>query len=91
MEAGRELDALVAEAFGLPSDDYSTDISVAWEVAEAMFAQGWLLEMLSDEDSSDVEFFRLGQDIRPMYSHEDERVEVAICVAALRAVGVECE
>ena len=117
MNAGRELDALVAEkVFGWTGGHYeslpfSTDIAAAWEVVERLRSRGissghgfnWDLCIKvghSDDSGWFVELFDLssmgycgpadttirwdGVDVR-----NAETASHAICLAALKAVGVE--
>ena len=99
MNAGRELDALVAEkvmgwkdpspVFGLMEDvegnanfppDYSTSIAAAWRVVEK-----WQGDITVDRRNEHfkVTFYK------PSYEYEvwAETLPLAICLAALKAVG----
>ena len=100
MEAGRELDALVAEkvmrakAKGDTFDHimwpphYSTRIEDAWEVVEKMQADGWFWNI--DYDYGElVAGFGKGRDSEGDLSWHYEQAETtphAICLAALKAV-----
>jgi hypothetical protein len=77
---------------------YSTDMAAAWEVLEKMQAQGyrWCL-LIRDELKSDTrilpyaEFLHYGKyapgKVDTCVFAEDESMPLAICLAALRAVG----
>ena len=118
MQAGRELDALVAEkVMGLniryPTDGnvprepfywakdddgyeepfacphYSTDISAAWEVVEKLMGSGamfgFVLSVLDDRHTTAVFSETAGHGYRGI----SEEAPHAICLAALKAMGVE--
>ncbi len=72
---------------------YSTDIAAAWTVVERMRELGWrmLLENWVSSDDAYAAFFH-PQDRYRYGNHigvTDDTAPVAICRAALRAVGVE--
>ena len=100
MEAGRELDALVAEKVMRvrPTGDllahlewpphYSTDITTAWKVLEKMQDNGWFWNIDYDYDEL-VAGFGKGRDSEGDLSWHYEQAETtphAICLAALKAV-----
>lgn len=99
MEAGRELDALIAEKVikGKPSGDlisclsfppyYSINIAAAWEVVEKMQASGWLWSVEHDDLGVSATFDR-GRYKMEMDHHfqRAETVPHVICLAALKAV-----
>lgn len=106
LEAGRELDALVAEkVMGYPKeiisingsvkspngdwmvreiDEYSTDISAAWEVAEKL-GSFWIDHTVSDL-GIDVEFFTSLDHSKERLVATADTAPLAICRAALLAV-----
>ena len=120
-EAGRELDALVAEKVmgwtrglrygngngewiepGRENDAhkrtwdttpcFSTDIAAAWQVVERMEADGWghkhLFHSPGAEDPGYYwTFMKPGKGIRSMSESHAETLPLAICLAALKAVG----
>lgn len=113
MEAGRELDALVAEhVMGYEcvcSDEpvdcpvhyaedldtllpYSTDIAAAWPVVERMRELRWVFSLCTLNAGDFYCIFKVHEfSSRPSAIH-DARADTAphaICLAALRAVGVE--
>lgn len=102
MEAGRELDALVAEkVMGLPIEGtklsqyswthppYSTDIAAAWEVAEAakLFTKKMLVL------AHDGRNWIVCEEVTPSGPHHiygsGDTAPLAICKAALEAIGSE--
>lgn len=114
LDAGRQLDALVAEKVlkfkldyefadiyngplvpGLRDQydemgilpHYSTDIAAAWEVVERMRSGGWRLE-LRDWVTYWSARFNSDPDSQGRFAKEED-VPHAICLAALKAVGVE--
>lgn len=113
LEAGREMDALVAEKvfgcdplnarvglhkngdleyyWGYPvghdiAPAYSTDISDAWRVIEHMQSLGWSWEVLNTTKTAFGAVFSMSQD--DVYGTDAETVPLAICKAALKAIGV---
>lgn len=122
MEAGRELDVLVAEkVFGwfrykntwrTPSSrterlhefpnrpemyfgsgeevpHYSTDIAAAWQVKQEITKSGeWGFVLHNDGNGWSEAIFRHAEKVFPAEGNTDE---VAICLAALKAVGYKKE
>lgn len=113
-QAGRELDALVAEkvmgwthipvgshpnlrseawtndngasaVFTLPF--YSQDIAAAWEVVEQLKTLGWTCFLDNDDGQHDCEFARMGDQPFNAIQERGETAPLAICRAALNAVG----
>lgn len=75
---------------------YSTDIAAAWEVVEAMVGKGCEFALIADERCEPrdyaAEFSRNNSNIGETTYLCGERADTAphaICLAALRAVGVE--
>jgi hypothetical protein len=84
-----------ADPCGLPpgvSDDgktawvsiphYSADIADAWQVVEKLLAQGFGVEILSDQGQWSVQFWNLGRQ-----TEYGDSAPHAICLAALKVVG----
>lgn len=95
-KAGRELDALVAEKVmgvetmqklypsmmakgGAWLPHFSTDIAAAWEVVEKMRREGYIFDI------------EIRKDYVGVNCEHCESAPLAICLAALRAVGVPHE
>lgn len=120
MQAGRELDALVAEKvmgwigpivwiedemgcdpYMFPpgvivserDNDrmvpvYSTGIAAAWMVVDRMEERGWMARISREMGSWNCRFVR-PEDTAGYVFDEDATAPLAICLAALRAVGME--
>lgn len=73
---------------GIPLPHYSTDIAAAWGVLNKMISNGWALSLNNKKD------FHGGCHVifETLVNHataDAETMEEAICLTALRAVGVE--
>lgn len=113
MQAGRELDALVAEKvmgytldyefaeqMGAPAvpalrdqyDEwgvlpaYSTDIAAAWNIVEAFARRGFRFHVHANPGHYSA---RVITEANPHDWHHAPNASMAICLAALRAVGVD--
>lgn len=101
LQAGRELDALVAEKVmndipgkALGSRHYSTDMAAAWEVVTWLQAKGWAV-WIGNEGEDGTWTCLAGPPnpnvILPEVTAEIETdadtAPLAICLAALKAVG----
>jgi hypothetical protein len=60
---------------------YSTDIAAAWQAVEKLLAQGFGVEILSDQGQWSVQFWNLGRQ-----TEYGDSAQHAICLAALKAV-----
>lgn len=93
MPAGRDMDRLVARTFDLPFDFYSTDIAAAWTVALKVVSEhdDWQLGINYDGDGVGVVFFESGAGYvqHGGGSAKHGEIALAICRAALRAVGIK--
>lgn len=77
---------------------YSTDISAAWQVIQKLQADGWHYEV-GDMHTGRSHFVKFGRGKYDPYDNffEEEHSEtastpwLAICLAALQAVGIEVE
>jgi|CXWL01.1.fsa_nt_gi hypothetical protein len=70
---------------------YSTDISAAWLVVEKLRERGWKIELFGRTDCWCV-LFEQGPNHTLQTAIEDaDTAPLAICLAALKAVGVEME
>ena len=75
---------------------YSTRIEDAWEIVEIMNMRGWKLELVYSEyfdentGGADVTFVCKSQ-ARGKFSTSNETIPYAICLAALKAMGVNYE
>jgi hypothetical protein len=102
MKAGRELDSLVAEKFmghgsgyPLPNDFkylaevpcYSTDIAAAWEVVEHLRQAYKIVDVLLTKSYASCKLY----DDETFISVDADTASLAICLAALKTVGVELE
>lgn len=100
MNPGRELDALIAEkVMGLasgrhllgPDKPYSTSIEAAWEVTEKMLERNTgTMRVQAVSNSFGVTFEHWGDDENVVKGfHRSSTLPHAICLAAIKAVGVE--
>lgn len=97
MKPGRELDMLVAEkVMSLKPlgrvPHYSTDISAAWEVVEKINSSKnkWTLNSLRcDPNDGKWQFGDIDRDGSIWPDDKYDSAPLAICLAALKAVGVE--
>jgi hypothetical protein len=113
MDAGRELDRLIAERVmgdtqdehgGWISSDgntryhgdggpmeYSTDIAAAWRVADHMTAEWLGVRVVTWNDVAQASILKQADhdEVIVVCSAEAPTAPHAICLAALRAVGVE--
>jgi hypothetical protein len=74
---------------GIP--DYSTNITAAWRVRAKMRERGWVMRLGEREDGTwGVEFIDTARtlDIDGHHLAQADTAEAAICIAALRALGV---
>lgn len=98
MEAGRELDALIAEKVmgftvkgGLPISawppHYSADIAAAWEVVKKMGRHEISIHMRSDSNTDRVtkRYYIMDYTCRALLA-EANTAPHAICLAALKAI-----
>ena len=83
MEAGLELNRLVAEKLGLPEGPYSEEIQYAWLVVEKM---GVNFYIHLQPDSKWRAAFWIGK--HWIHNPRAATAPLAICLASLRAVGV---
>ena len=96
LAAGRELDALVAEKVmgwvpgaGFANDTYwsfSTDIAAAWQVIEKMLNDGYGTSIADGPHGWSVAF---GSTEKPFADADGDTPALAICRAALAALGAE--
>ena len=98
LEAGPELDALVAEhVMGIPAEiieatkpyrnppEYSSKIAAAWQVVEKLQSDGYsFMEFLWDGEGWSLEMGQGGHDVACDSYHR--RLPIAISRAALKAV-----
>ena len=70
-----------------PPRHYSTDIAAAWEVVET-FAGKVYVGMARGKYSGDWKAV-IGDRVRPSYEIEAETAPLAICLAALKAKGID--
>lgn len=84
LQAGRELDALVAEKmFGLIRDDinpFSTDISAAWQVVEKWKDASWSFEAETHEGPEGCWTVKVGK-----FEAKADTLPLAVCHASLAA------
>lgn len=83
MEAGRELDILIADTFKLPPRRYSTDIAAAWLVVEHMITIGL-------DDNDEVVWERFSKHLENygvLHGVFAPKAAEWICRAALQSVG----
>lgn len=104
LKAGRELDALVAEkvmgldvrqggyagGIGQHLRPYSRDIGAAWEVVEKLEGKGFSYHIETGEPGMVDAFFDTDVD-SPIFWAAAKTAPHAICLAALKAVGIEAE
>src|SRR5919106_517365 len=95
MEAGRELDALVAEkVMGWPDyaeknhcPEYSTDIAAAWLIVEE-FVPAYDLSLTWHNGAWETRFILWGAPMQH-YTGKGNSEMLAICRAALKAKGID--
>lgn len=78
---------------GIPP--YSQKIEFAWRVVEKLFKDGMIVDVLSDIQSQNE--YKIGYIVKILDSssntiaRKNESAPLAICLAALKSVGVEVE
>lgn len=67
--------------------NYSTDITYAWQVVEQINS----LDLSYEENYQVKAKFVLSEDVKYLLGKSSSKASMAICLAALKAVGVEIE
>lgn len=75
--------------FDGPLLKYSTDIAAAWEIVRALTMDSWWLTIDCCRDHTEVEIGH--RDEHGVYTSTNNSTSLAICIAALKAVGVSQE
>ena len=78
--------------FASPIKNYSSNMTNAWEVVRKMNHRGYYLSLEQDSDLEFDAFFTDGyyeETITVSSSASHEKAEKAICIAALKVLGVE--
>lgn len=95
MNAGRDLDALVAKnVFGYIFaeaflDHYSTDIADAWKILERMIDRGFDAEVHATRSMTNYFVVFVSTNGEQCWHEYGDTAPLTICLAALRALGVE--
>lgn len=64
---------------------YSSDIAAAWKVVEKLNADDWRLDLRSNDNWHDASFSKDGS----LIMVDSDTAPLAICLAALKAKGIE--